>query len=234
MFILIDAQCASMYVALGERLLLSQIWREKNRAEKTKECGSTWQCLHGSPAFTGVMRSVPSGEVMAASNVATYEFDSFICGYHVVYMHSWTPEIGEILNCVPEKDNAHVRNAVSVIKESGAIVGHIPEENSRVYKFFIQRGMVGLSQWRLPWLPVSNALDGEEDYWFANSDDEDEGFDEEDVADAEELGANIDATLANVTALQLSDNSEPEDSEHECETDTDSDMDYDSPNSPGH
>ena len=133
------------------------IWREKNGGEKTKECGSTWQCLHGSAAFTGVMRSVPSGEVMAA-NVATYEFDSFIRGYHV-YMYSWTPEIGEILNCVPEKDNAHVRNAVSVIKESGAIVGHIPKENSRVCKFFIQRGMVvGLLQWRLPWQCLSQDL----------------------------------------------------------------------------
>ena len=55
---------------------------------------------------------------------SSYEFDSFIRGYHV-YQHIWTPVEGETYSCTREPGHEQDCNAVSVIYEDRA-VGHIP------------------------------------------------------------------------------------------------------------
>ena len=47
--------------------------------------------------------------------------------------------MNEVLLCEIEPNNPYDRHAVSV-KKAGEIVGHIPRENSKVFKFFIRRG----------------------------------------------------------------------------------------------
>lgn len=67
-----------------------------------------------------------------------FAFKSTIRGFHV-YKAIWKPEIGQILDCVHEKDNTEDRHAVAVIHK-GEVVGHVPRENSKVCRFFLQRG----------------------------------------------------------------------------------------------
>ena len=76
---------------------------------------------------------------MAGSSVGqTFEFPSTIRGYHV-YKDIWTPILGEGLVCSIEENNREDRHAVALLKES-EIVGHVPRENSKVFKFFLKRG----------------------------------------------------------------------------------------------
>ena len=55
---------------------------------------------------------------------SSYEFDSFIRGYHV-YQHIWTPVEGETYSCTREPGNEQDCNAVAVMYED-RVVGHIP------------------------------------------------------------------------------------------------------------
>ena len=43
------------------------------------------------------------------------------------------------MTCEIDTGNLHNKNAVSV-KKSGCIVGHVPRENTKVFKYFIKRG----------------------------------------------------------------------------------------------
>ena len=63
---------------------------------------------------------------------------SFIRGYHI-YKDTWTPTIGEELNCEVEPNNKFDKYAVCV-KNDSHIVGHMPREISRICTFFLKRG----------------------------------------------------------------------------------------------
>ena len=54
---------------------------------------------------------------------SSYEFDSFIQGYHV-YQHIWTPVEGETYSCTREPGNEQDCNAVVVMYED-RVVNHI-------------------------------------------------------------------------------------------------------------
>ena len=63
---------------------------------------------------------------------------SYVHGYHI-YQETWTPFIGEILNCGREEDNEHDRYAVTIYK-SPEVVGHVPRTISHMCSLFIRRG----------------------------------------------------------------------------------------------
>ena len=71
-------------------------------------------------------------------HAASFEFPSFIRGFHV-YMNIWEPEINEVLNLAHEKDNKSDKFAIAVLK-SGRIVGHAPRENAKIMYFYLKRG----------------------------------------------------------------------------------------------
>ena len=66
---------------------------------------------------------------------SSYEFDSFIRGYHV-YQHIWTPVEGERYSCTCELGNEHDCNAVAVMYED-RVVGHIPLTISKCISLFL-------------------------------------------------------------------------------------------------
>ena len=68
----------------------------------------------------------------------SFQFTSVIRGYHV-YKDHWQAEIDDELQCEIEEANEHDKNAVAIL-QNGNVVGHIPRENSKVSKFFMQRG----------------------------------------------------------------------------------------------
>ena len=65
----------------------------------------------------------------------SYEFDSFIWGYHV-YQHIWTPVEGEKYSCTREPGNEQDCNAVAVMYED-RVVGHIPLVISKCISLFL-------------------------------------------------------------------------------------------------
>ena len=73
-----------------------------------------------------------------SEDIAEFVMESVIRGHHV-YKTIWQPRVGEQLALEREDCNSCDRHAVSVMKE-GAIVGHIPQEVSRTYWYFIRRG----------------------------------------------------------------------------------------------
>ena len=66
---------------------------------------------------------------------SSYEFDSFIRGYHV-YQHIWTPVEGETYSCPHEPRNEQDCNAVAVMYED-RVVGHIPLAISKCISLFL-------------------------------------------------------------------------------------------------
>ena len=66
---------------------------------------------------------------------SSYEFDSFIRGYHV-YQHIWTPVEGETYSCTREPGNEQDCNAVAVMYED-RVVGHIPLAISKCISLFL-------------------------------------------------------------------------------------------------
>ena len=56
---------------------------------------------------------------------------------HHVYKEVWRPIIGQQLPVFSETDNIHDRRAVAVYKD-GSVVGHVPQELSRVLWFFLK------------------------------------------------------------------------------------------------
>lgn len=73
--------------------------------------------------------------------MATYSFtvESMVRGYHV-YSSIWEAEIDEILPCLRETNYLKDPFAVSVVKSSVGIVGHIPRLISSACSLFIRRG----------------------------------------------------------------------------------------------
>ena len=63
---------------------------------------------------------------------SSYEFDSFIRGYHV-YQHIWTPVEGETYSCTRKPGNEQDCNAVAVMYE---VAGHIPLAISKCISLF--------------------------------------------------------------------------------------------------
>ena len=64
---------------------------------------------------------------------------SCIQGYHV-YGEVWTAVMGEQLLCEREPGNMVDRYAITVKKDLGVTVGHLPRKISRMCSMFIQRG----------------------------------------------------------------------------------------------
>ena len=62
-------------------------------------------------------------------------------GYHAYFKES-TVYIGEILLCEMEPDNLHSRFAIAVKYEEDKIVGHVPAELSKIYKFLSKDGTI--------------------------------------------------------------------------------------------
>ena len=75
---------------------------------------------------------------MATDSTAVYTFLNFIRGYHV-YKDTWTPKVNETLDIKHEPGNICDKHAMAVLK-NGTIIGHAPQEYSRVMHFFITRG----------------------------------------------------------------------------------------------
>lgn len=75
---------------------------------------------------------------MKMADTRTYAYSSVIRGHHV-YKSIWTPVIGETLHVRIEENNEYDRFAVSVLRED-EIVGHIPQEISRLFSSFLNRG----------------------------------------------------------------------------------------------
>ena len=56
-----------------------------------------------------------------------------------MYKATWNPELGQILDTAQEEGSDHDQYAVSVINPANErIVGHMPQEVSRVSWFFLQ------------------------------------------------------------------------------------------------
>ena len=55
--------------------------------------------------------------IIIAKNLATYEFDSFVRGYHA-YMDIWNPRIGEVLKCKREPTNDADKHAVAIMRSN--------------------------------------------------------------------------------------------------------------------
>ena len=68
-----------------------------------------------------------------------FEVESCIRGYHV-YGASWTPVIGEVLQCSRELGNREDPYAVAVHSTSNNTVGHVPRKISCICSLFIRRG----------------------------------------------------------------------------------------------
>jgi hypothetical protein len=78
---------------------------------------------------------------MAAANVATsveFTFSSCIRGFHI-YRDIWRPKIDELLQCTQDIGNQNDKHAVAVLHK-GTIVGHVPREHAKVFRFFLKRG----------------------------------------------------------------------------------------------
>ena len=67
--------------------------------------------------------------------------EASIRGYHA-YVKESTVYIGEILFCEMEPDNPHSRFAIAVKYEEDKIVGHVPAELSKIYKFLSKDGTI--------------------------------------------------------------------------------------------
>ena len=74
-------------------------------------------------------------EIPVYTCFSSYEFDSFIRGYHV-YQHIWTPVEGETYSCTREPGNEQDCNAVAVMYED-RVVGHIPLAISKCISLFM-------------------------------------------------------------------------------------------------
>ena len=61
--------------------------------------------------------------------------DSVVRAFHV-YKDVWNPVVGETLICEKEFGNLHDPYAVSVVRGSGIIVGHVPRKISSLCYFF--------------------------------------------------------------------------------------------------
>ena len=58
--------------------------------------------------------------------------ESFVVGHHI-FKEVWTPDIGEMLICLRERNNPHDQKAVGVFKENATgmiLVGRVPREHS--------------------------------------------------------------------------------------------------------
>ena len=66
---------------------------------------------------------------------SSYEFDSFIRGYHV-YQRIWTSVVGETYSCTREPGNEQDSKAVAVMYEDG-VVGHSPLAISKCISLFL-------------------------------------------------------------------------------------------------
>ena len=73
------------------------------------------------------------------ARTATFCKNSVIRGHHV-FKAIWNPFVGEQLQISREEGNAYDNCAVSVKKDSGTIVGHVPREMSRLFWHFLQHG----------------------------------------------------------------------------------------------
>ena len=69
----------------------------------------------------------------------TFEIDSCIRGYHV-YKEVWTSNGDKILSCRREVGNIHDMYAVSMVHESGIVVGHVPQTISADCSLFLLQG----------------------------------------------------------------------------------------------
>ena len=74
-------------------------------------------------------------EIPIYTCVSSYEFDSFIRGYHV-YQHIWTRVKGETYSCTREPRNEQDCNAVAVISKD-RVMGHIPLAISKCISLFL-------------------------------------------------------------------------------------------------
>ena len=74
-------------------------------------------------------------EIPICTCFSSYEFDSFIRGYHV-YQHIWTPAEGETYSCTRELGNEQDCNAVAVMYED-RVVGYIPFAISKCISLFL-------------------------------------------------------------------------------------------------
>ena len=74
-------------------------------------------------------------EILICTCFRSYEFDSFIRGYHV-YQHIWTPVVGETYSCTRKPGNEQDYHAVAVMYED-RVVGHIPLAISKCISLFL-------------------------------------------------------------------------------------------------
>ena len=75
---------------------------------------------------------------MACNKV--FEFSAAVRGYHY-YRRFWIPQKDQILECFFETHNPFDRFAVKVCEVGNEnAVGHLPQEISRVAKFFMDKG----------------------------------------------------------------------------------------------
>lgn len=72
------------------------------------------------------------------ATMAIFIFEAAVRGYHV-YKNIWNPCVGEEFPAKRERGNANGRYAVCV-KKDGRIVGHLPQELSKVAWHFLKRG----------------------------------------------------------------------------------------------
>ena len=64
---------------------------------------------------------------------------SYIRGFHV-YHKKWEPDVGEVVACRHEINNAIDLHAVTVLKDGSTVVGHVPMAFSKHSVFFLKRG----------------------------------------------------------------------------------------------
>ena len=83
--------------------------------------------------------AMASQAVSGSEDLASFEFQSFVRGYHV-YKSIWDPMNGEVLRLAREPDNCQDKLAVAVMKED-SVVGHIPHHLAPIVSAFLKRNV---------------------------------------------------------------------------------------------
>ena len=106
----------------------------------TSSCHNTMDC-NRTPTLRGT-ENTPDLDTASRdySGSITYWFKCSLRGFHV-YKEAWSPIVGEQLKCCYERINCYDRYANAATKRlrgrlADSAVGHLPEEISRVTRFF--------------------------------------------------------------------------------------------------
>ena len=80
-----------------------------------------------------------SENVACEGSEKNVEVSSYITGHHA-YKNIWTPVLGEICDCHPDRGNAYDDFAVKVVNNEGTTIWHVPRELSKELSGYFNGG----------------------------------------------------------------------------------------------